>query len=199
MFALPMTAMRGVLGMRNSVDEMKAEFIQATLRLSTSRHLVKRVSHEKIVAVEVTMRSLRLRCPKKPLLTIERSKKIGTKMVYILAADRAQSYKNGRSFVVYIGTTGKGAKRPAASAVDKASQAFGVLHGVKTIRVHTVTCNSRKAMKTWLHLESALLSTFRNLYFELPTYNRKGGLRKHAQDRLFRRSALEKLILRFAP
>src|SRR5579872_5008522 len=114
---------------------------------------------------------LRVKCSKKPLLTVVRSKQWIPKMVYVLLANKAYKYKNGRSRIIYIGTTGQGAGRPAASAVDKASEAFFNLHGVKKIDVHIVTCSARKAMRTWLHLESALLHTFRNLYFELPTYN----------------------------
>ncbi len=53
-------------------------------------------------------------------------------------------------------------------------------------------------MRTWLHLESALLYTFRNLYFELPKYNKKKGSAKHLEDGTFRRSALEKVIRQFA-
>jgi hypothetical protein len=144
------------------------------------------------------MRALRIKSSKKSLLTVERSKQWNRRMVYILVANKTYKYKNGRSPIVYIGTTGKGAGRPATSAVDKASEAFADLHGVKRIEVYIVTCSRRKAMKTWLHLESALLYTFRNLYFELPTYNKKKGSAKHTKDRFFRRSALENVILQFA-
>jgi hypothetical protein len=41
-------------------------------------------------------------------------------MVYLLIANKPYKYKSGRlSHVIYIGTTGKGAHRPATSAVDK--------------------------------------------------------------------------------
>jgi hypothetical protein len=138
---------------------------------------------------------LRVKCSKKPLLTVVRSKQWTRKMVYALLANKGHKYKNGRSRIIYIGTTRQGAGRPAASAVDKASEAFFNLHGVKKIEVHIVTCSARKAMRTWLHLETALLHTFRNLYFELPLFNKQGGGKP--QDGLFRRSKLENVIQQF--
>jgi hypothetical protein len=136
---------------------------------------------------------LRIKFTKKPLLTVVRSKQWTRKMVYLLLANKAYKYKNGRSRIIYIGTTSQGAGRPAASAVNKASEAFGTLHGVKKIDVHIVTCSRRKALQSWLRLESTLLYTFRKEYFELPKYNKQRGSRSD----LFRRSALEKLILQF--
>jgi hypothetical protein len=76
----------------------------------------------------------------------------------------------------------------------KASQAFGKLHGVKTIEVHIATCRPRRAMQTWKHLESALIDTFWNRYFGLPRYNK---VRPKPKDGLFRYKALAKLISQF--
>src|SRR5580692_11340335 len=104
---------------------------------------------------------LKTKSSKTPLLTLTRSHQWTEKMVYILAANKFYKYKNGRSRILYIGTTKKGGNRPAASAVNKASEAFYKLQGVKTIDVHIVTCTPRKAMQTWKLLESALLNTFR--------------------------------------
>jgi hypothetical protein len=121
-------------------------------------------------------------------------------MVYILVANKSYEYDSGkRSHIIYIGTTGKGAGRPATSAVDKASEAFAELRGVKTIEVHIATCRGRKRMRTWEHLESALLATFRDLHWELPTYNKRKGSVTHMEDvKFFSHRALRKLILRFA-
>jgi hypothetical protein len=144
--------------------------------------------------------TLRVKCSKNPLLTVKRSTQLGGKrMVYILLANKPYKYPNGkrRSRIIYIGTTGKGAGRPATSAVNKASEAFE-LRGVKTIDVHIVTCGSRKAVKTWLHLEASLLAVFRTRYFDLPIYNRKTGSVRYAEDvTLFRRKALEQILLKF--
>ena len=117
---------------------------------------------------------LRIRCSKTPLLTVHRSRRWKRRMVYILVANKSYAYNSGeRSHIIYIGTTGKGARRPATSAVDKASEAFGELHGVRETNVHIATCRGVQAMKTWERLESALLATFRELHFELPMYNNK--------------------------
>ena len=121
-------------------------------------------------------------------------------MVYILVANKSYKYDSGvRSHIIYIGTTGKGAHRPATSAVDKASEAFKDLRGVKEIKVHIASCRGRRAMMTWEHLESALLATFRHVHWELPKYNkRKGSFKRVGDIRHFRTKALEKLLLQFA-
>lgn len=145
------------------------------------------------------MRRLRIKCPNKPLLIVRRSGQWDKRMVYILSADKPQKYPSGRrSRIIYIGTTGKSSRRPATSAVDKASDAFNELWGVKRIEVHIATCKGRRRMKTWEHLESALLATFRDLHFDLPLYNQKKGSVKFSEDvRLFRATALKALILQF--
>jgi hypothetical protein len=121
-------------------------------------------------------------------------------MVYILVANKSYKYPNGsrRSHIVYIGTTGKGAGRPATSAVDKASEAFSNLRGVTRLDVHIVTCRKLQAVKTWKHLEDSLLAVFRERYWSLPIYNRRKGALRYAEDvSLFRRKALEKILLQF--
>jgi len=146
------------------------------------------------------MRSLNVRCTKDSLLTVKRSGRWKRRMVYLLIANKSYKYKSGRrSHVIYIGTTGKGAHRPATSAVDKASEAFSELRGVREIKVHIASCRGRKAMRTWEHLESALLATFRELHWELPKYNKRKGSVDHTEDiHLFRLRALQKLIRQFS-
>lgn len=81
--------------------------------------------------------------------------------------------------------------------MDKASEAFGKLRGVKKIEVHIATCGGRRAVRTWEHLESSLLAVFRERYWSLPKYNLKKGSIRYAEDvNLFRRRALEKLLLK---
>jgi hypothetical protein len=142
------------------------------------------------------MRRLKIKSSKTSLLTITRSPQWNDKMVYILAlaANKFCRYQNGRSRIVYIGTTKKGASRPAASTVNKASQAFGKLRGVKTIEVHIATCRPRRNLKTWKYLESSLLDTFWNSYHQLPRYNK---VRPTPRKGLFRYNALSKLISKF--
>jgi len=113
-----------------------------------------------------------------------------------LVTNRPFKYPNGRSHVIYIGTTGNGASRPAASAVSKATEMFGEMHGVKQIDVHVVTCGGRNAVRTWQILESALLTAFRDIYFELPLKNKKRE-RKVDVDRYFNEKNLKSFIRRF--
>lgn len=140
------------------------------------------------------MSRLKVKSSKKSLLTLTRSRQWTEKMVYVLAANKSYKYKNGRSRILYIGTTKKGGNRPAASAVNKASEAFYKVRGVRTIDVHIVTCAPRKAMQTWKRLESALLDVFRNKYFQLPKYNK---VRPTAREGLFSTKALDKIISEF--
>jgi hypothetical protein len=127
-------------------------------------------------------------------------------MVYILAANKYLRYKYlpygdarrtktvGRSKILYIGTTKKGAGRPAASAVNKASEVFYHLHGVRTIDVHIVTCTTHSKKHTWKRLEAALLDAFRTRYFQLPKYNK---VRPKPVDGIFVPNALQKIIASF--
>src|ERR1700678_2946248 len=65
----------------------------------------------------VEMRALKVKCSKTPLLTVQRSSQWDRRMVYILVANTTYKYPSGRrSRIIYIGTTGKGAGRPATSA-----------------------------------------------------------------------------------
>jgi len=115
-------------------------------------------------------------------------------MVYILTANKLFRYRNGRSKILYIGTTKKGPLRPAASAVNKASLIFYKLRGIRAIEVHIVTCAPRRRVPTWKRLESSLLDVFRARYFELPKYNK---VRPKPDEKLFSGSALRKIIGRF--
>jgi len=146
------------------------------------------------------MRALSIRVTKDSLLTVRRSKRWKKRMVYILVANKPFKYDSGkRSHIIYIGTTGKGGNRPATSAIEKASEAFSELRGVNEIKVHIATSKSRKAVRTWEHLESALLATFRELHWELPKYNKKKGSIANTDDiSLFRNRALRKMILQFS-
>jgi hypothetical protein len=145
------------------------------------------------------MSSLRVKCSPEPLLTVRRSKQSKSRrLVYILTAAKPQKYPYGKSRIIYIGTTGKGTQRPAVSAVNKASEAFGKLRGVKEIDTYIVTSGKLQAVRTWEHLESSLLAIFVGRYHRLPLYNKKRGSIRYAEDvTLFRRKALEQIILKF--
>jgi uncharacterized RmlC-like cupin family protein len=134
-----------------------------------------------------------MKFPKKPFLTLLRSRQWDKKkMAYILVADKSYMTKAGlRTRIIYIGTTAKGASRPAASAVNKASQIFYKDHGVRELDVFIVTCSGRQNMKTWKRLEAALIHTFWNIFHQIPKKNKK----KPAHvDGVFGQRALEKII-----
>jgi hypothetical protein len=149
------------------------------------------------------VRRLKVHSPKL-LLTLERLHNPSDRMVYILAADRYLRYKYrpheaassktvGRSQILYIGTTKKGASRPATSAVNKASEGFR-LRGVRTIAVHVVTCATHNKKYTWRRLEAALLDAFQQRYYQLPKYNK---VRPNHVEGLFGSNALQKIIAGF--
>jgi hypothetical protein len=146
------------------------------------------------------MRKLKISYSNEPLLTLTRSHRWSSRMVYILSANKYFPYKDGhsrilgRSSILYIGTTKKGAGRPAASAVNKASDVFYNLHGVRTIEVYIVTCAAHKKKYTWKRLEAALLDAFWKRYFQLPKYNKVRP--KHVEG-LFGPRPLSKLIAEF--
>jgi hypothetical protein len=151
------------------------------------------------------MRKLKIRPSPKPLLTMTRSHQWSPRMVYILTANKYLPYKYlpykgarlktvGRSKILYIGTTKRGAGRPAASAVNKASEVFYHLHGVRTIEVHILTCAPHNKKHTWKRLEAALLDAFRTRYFQLPKYNK---VRPKPVEGLFVSTALQKIIAGF--
>jgi hypothetical protein len=119
-------------------------------------------------------------------------------MVYIILADKRVRYPNGRSRVIYIGTTKRGSRRPASNAADKAMKAFEELYGVKNIHVHLLTCQARQAVKTWEELESALLVTFKFLYGKLPRFNYKMGSCRDVDDiKLFKEKKLRSILRGF--
>ena len=78
--------------------------------------------------------------------------------------------------------------------MNKASEAFYHLHGVRTIEVHVVTCATHNKKYTWKRLEAALLDAFRQRYFQLPKYNKVRP--KHVEG-LFGSNALQKIIAGF--
>lgn len=116
------------------------------------------------------------------------------KMVYVIVASKNMKYAWGKSPIVYIGTTKKGAGRMAQSAAkltDKVLAKYGVRH----FHVRMLTCAPRQSVATWRELERALLLTFKNVYGEIPEFNRQGkGFRPRDEFKLFSRDRLENLL-----
>jgi len=134
-----------------------------------------------------------------PAMKVHRSSLWTKRMVYVLIANRAIKYLNGRSRVIYIGTTKRGERRPASSAASKSIQAFAELRGVKWTEVHLLSSERRPNTETWRLLESALLIVFRSLYGKLPYFNKRlDDFRKLEQvDDYFRSKNLIKILRGF--
>ena len=134
-----------------------------------------------------------------PALVVTRSA-IGTKkLVYVLVANKKVSYPQGKSSIVYIGTTTKGLARVAASA---AYRALSVLRqkGIKQLSAYILTYKGIPGLKdTHKHLERAALAIFKLNYGHIPSANKQGGSIWHAQKsfKYFRHSIILKKLRQF--
>lgn len=116
---------------------------------------------------------LRIKYRDRPAVVVHRAAFKDSKLVYVGRANRPFRYPWGRSRVVYIGTTTKGARRVASSAAKKGEDLlFG--HGIKEIEFSVVTCGKLQNVATWKKLERALLIKFREIYGTVPTGNVHG-------------------------
>ncbi len=95
--------------------------------------------------------------------------------VYFHLANRPLRYRQGRSRIVYIGTTNRGLERIMESVAERAEAAFRV-HGVDEIEIHEIGCRPLQRVRTWRKLENAALLTFRETYGRVPLLNRAGGM-----------------------
>jgi hypothetical protein len=92
------------------------------------------------------------------------------KLCYILVADRKLTYPNGRSAIIYIGTTKRGINRVAGSVADRADNILR-RHGITSFTARVVTSPPRRHVRTWRRLEGSLLSAFRERFGALPHCN----------------------------
>ncbi|WP_454828836.1 hypothetical protein [Pseudoxanthomonas wuyuanensis] len=95
------------------------------------------------------------------------------KLVYVLIANKKFEYADGRSKIVYIGTTEKGGARIAQSVAAR-SRAILELRGVTEFEARTITCKPRQRVKMWYKLERALLLSFKEKFGEVPRCNIQG-------------------------
>jgi hypothetical protein len=139
-------------------------------------------------------KKLSIKKTKKPAVVITRNAIKTKKLVYIAVANKAIKYSYGRSRIVYIGTTKKGAGRIASSAASKAKQVLDTW-GYKELEFFVVTCTPRPAVQTWHKLERALLLEFREQFGDVPECNIQGKKMKWTDEsKYFTRSALRKVI-----
>ena len=130
-----------------------------------------------------------------PVLTINRvAFGQGDRFVYVICAKKKFRYPWGKSRIGYIGTTKRGARRVASSAVWKGEHLLSG-YGVKHLDVRIIRCHRKQAVETWRKLERALLLKFRELYGKIPVANKAGGRMKWKDERkYFKSSRLEHIL-----
>jgi len=127
-------------------------------------------------------------------LTVTRVAAGKDKLVYVIVADKKIDYPNGRTKVVYIGTTRNGVARVAQSAANWTDAVLS-LHGVESFTVRIITCRPRQRVKTWIKLERALLLAFREHYGEVPKCNTQGkGISETDEFEYFTKSRLGRIL-----
>ena len=122
----------------------------------------------------------------KPVMTVHRRIIKKDKLVYLLVAPKPAKYPNGKSRILYVGTTSKGVKRIAGSAAHRAQEILESW-GLRQMDVHIVSCKARQGLQSWGLLEDAILAQFRTRYFSLPRFNKQG-------QKLWFNSKLKKLF-----
>ena len=116
---------------------------------------------------------LRIKYRDRPAVVVHRAAFKDKKLVYVGRANKRYRYPWGRSRIVYIGTTEKGARRVASSAAKKGEDLL-FEHGIKAVEFSVVTCGKLQSVATWKKLERALLIKFREKYGAVPRGNIQG-------------------------
>lgn len=116
-----------------------------------------------------------------PAVTVSRPALKAKELVYIAVANKPIKYSNGKSRIVYIGTTAAGVDRIAVSAANKAGMLLGH-HGITSLEFFVVTSSSKSGTKTWRKLERGLLLAFKDVYGEPPTCNTAGKRMKWTDE-----------------
>jgi hypothetical protein len=139
-----------------------------------------------------------------PVLSVEISATKVKRLVYLLVANRPIPYDKGYSRIVYVGTTGKGVRRIAASASNHIIGAGNKLKGIRRLDAYVIWSKSKagpqtkKGAKFWGILERAVLLRFRELYQEPPHLNGTGHKMKERNEfAVYRRGTIDRIILRY--
>ena len=138
---------------------------------------------------------MRVSVSHKPAMTVYRRALKHRKLVYVLAARKALKYKDGRSRILYIGTTRRGISRIASSVAHRSKKILNT-RGIREIDVHVVSCERRSGLKSWEFLERALVAHFRSRYWQVPLCNTQLKNRRATEqlERLFKPRALGKIL-----
>jgi hypothetical protein len=139
-------------------------------------------------------RRLTLKWRKQPAIVINRVAFKDSKLVYVARANKKIRYPWGRSKIAYIGTTKKGARRIASSAVWKGADLL-FQYGIKHLELHVVLCAKQPGVESWKKLERALLIRFRELHGTIPKGNNQGQkIRWKDERQYFSQDRLDKII-----
>lgn len=130
------------------------------------------------------------------VLVVDRSAIKSRFLVYLLVADKAESYPWKKSPILYIGTTAKGVARIAASAAHRTDEIFG-RYGIHKFVARVVSCQRRAGMQTWKVLEKDLLRRFKARHGEVPSLNEWKNLNPHHLSGYFTESTLDKIVKTF--
>jgi hypothetical protein len=137
---------------------------------------------------------LRVSLKRQSALHINRIALNDAKLVYVICANKAIRYQNGRSPIAYIGTTQNGIDRVAPSAAGRAYDILGE-HGITALDVRIVTTTPRQRIKSWKVLERAMLLQFREMFGEVPFCNTVGkGMKESNEFDIFARDRIRQII-----
>lgn len=92
--------------------------------------------------------------------------------VYVFVANRPYTYKpgkDGKSRIVYMGTTSRGLRRIVDSVFDRSPKIFG--WGTHSFDAYILTCRARQHVPMWKKLERALLLAFKEKFGRTPKAN----------------------------
>ncbi len=143
------------------------------------------------------VRSITVRETRRPAMTITRAALRAEMVVYLICSVCPQKYDMGRSRILYIGTTSRGAKRYSTSLSHKAIECLEAW-GVRELNIHTLAPGGDREDKLWLTLESDLLRAFKARYGTVPLKNTSGKNYRVAElSGAFTRRRLDSILAKY--
>ncbi len=128
-------------------------------------------------------RRLRVSTSKLSVLTVTREAISNPKTSYVLTANKSLRYPEEKSTIVYLGTTERGLKRITETIAARADKIFAE-YGINEVEVHVIKCQGQRRVRSWEHLEHALLLCFKRYYGDVPIANKvgRGSINKWQRD-----------------
>ena len=119
-------------------------------------------------------RKVHLSLSSEAVITLGRQALWSDRFVYVLVTNTRVKYPNGKSRIVYIGTTKRGARRVASSVAHRGEDALE-RRGARTVEAHLLTyTGGTRRHNLWKQLERAALVMFRMEYGSIPLLNKVG-------------------------